>query len=398
METFDVIIVGAGVGGAALALALARAFPLRVLVLEKQAGPGKVNRGDSLLPAVTAQLAAWGVLDRFHAAGARPLGTMQVFHHRRGLLMETPLAGLGLAHPYLVLPHPEIERTLAEAACAQGRVEVRYRWSALGLWDEAGRVAGVRARPEQGDERRLGARLVVGADGATSVVREGLAIPLPRVPYDHAYFGLEMARPPQYHDAMRIELHPDGGVLVVPNPRAQRVGLGVLVHRREQELFRSGTFEAKLAAVRRRSPLLAEGEGYARGAHLYRLCRAHAPRYTARGAALLGDAVHITNPTAGQGMTMAIEDAAALARYAGPALAAGTAELDRALAAYDRERRPGNAALIRWSHWMSRFYALPGDGGDWVRRQVFGLGGSSLGRALQRAIWSRVAARPGGAT
>src|SRR5437868_5398183 len=115
METWDVIIVGAGVGGAALALALTREQFLRVLLLEKQAGPGKINRGDSLLPAVTAQLAAWGALDRFHAAGARQLHSMQVYHHTRGLLLETSLSGLGLAHPYLVLPHQEIERTLTAA-------------------------------------------------------------------------------------------------------------------------------------------------------------------------------------------------------------------------------------------------------------------------------------------
>jgi 2-polyprenyl-6-methoxyphenol hydroxylase-like FAD-dependent oxidoreductase len=169
----------------------------------------------------------------------------------------------------------------------------------------------------------------------------------------------------------------------------------VLVHRRDEELFRCGSLEDKLAAVRRRSPLFAGCRAFARGAHLYKLCRAHAPRYFARGAALLGDAVHVTNPTAGQGMTMAFEDAAALAGCVGPALAAGRrgAALDAALRAYERERRPANAALIRWSHWMSLFYALGGLPGDWLRRRVFALGGSAPGRCLQRLIWSRVASR-----
>src|SRR5207237_9784316 len=134
---------------------------------------------------------------------------------------------------------------------------------------------------------------------------------------------------------------------------------------------------------------------FARGAHLYRLARAHAPRYQSRGAALLGDAVHVTNPTAGQGMTMAVEDAAALARLVGPALEGGVRgpDLDPLLGAYERERRPANAAMIRWSHWMSRFYALGGEGGDWLRRHVFALGRSAPGRWLQRGGWSRVAAR-----
>ncbi len=72
-EEFDLVIAGAGVGGAACALAFAQQCPLRVLLLDRQAGPGKINRGDSLLPTVTAYLSTWGVLDRFRAAGARTL-------------------------------------------------------------------------------------------------------------------------------------------------------------------------------------------------------------------------------------------------------------------------------------------------------------------------------------
>ena len=65
----DVIVAGAGVGGAALALAFA-VRGARVLLVERRAGPGNINRGDSVLPAVTRHLQAWGVLDRL-LAGAR---------------------------------------------------------------------------------------------------------------------------------------------------------------------------------------------------------------------------------------------------------------------------------------------------------------------------------------
>src|SRR5262249_13412376 len=159
----------------------------------------------------------------------------------------------------------------------------------------------------------------------------------------HSYFGVEVTRPAAYEDAMRIELHRDGGVLVVPAP-GERVGLGVLVHAREEELFRAGSLDEKMDAIRRRSPLFAGCRPFGHGAHLYKPGRAHAPRYFARGAALLGDAVHVTNPTAGQGMTMAVEDASALAQHAGPALATGAsgAELDAPLRAYERQRRPAN--------------------------------------------------------
>ena len=395
---FDVVVVGAGVGGAAFALALAHEFPLRVLLIERHSGPGKINRGDSLLPAITAVLERWQALDRCRAAGARELPKMQVFHHRAGLLMETPLDSLGLRHPYLVLPHPEIERALTESGVATGRVEVRYRCQVARLLEEADRVSGVVLKGLDGEDETIRARLVVGADGATSTVRAALGVRLPRRPYDHSYFGVEVERPADYEDAMRVDLHPAGGVLIVPHPGGKSVGLGVLVRQREEELFRCGSLEQKMDAIRRRSPLFADCRPFPHGSNLYKLARAHAPRYCERGVALLGDAVHITNPTAGQGMTMAVEDAAALARHVGPALSAGArgVALERPLRAYERERRPLNAALIRWSHVMASFYAMDGGIGDWLRHRLFALGGTSFGQMVQRQIWSRVASRDSG--
>jgi 2-polyprenyl-6-methoxyphenol hydroxylase-like FAD-dependent oxidoreductase len=310
-----------------------------------------------------------------------------------GLLFQAPLAAPGSAAPYLVLPHPSIERALIDAARATGRVEVRYRCRAARLVDESGRVRGAHLVEDDGATREIATSLVVGADGASSTLRAALGIPLDRAPYDHGFFIVDVDRPPGYEDAMRIELCAAGGILVVPQG-ADRVGLGVLVRRGEEQLFRAGAIEDKLAAIGRRTRLLAGRRAFP-GAHLYQVWRGHAPRYAARGAALLGDSVHVTNPTAGQGMTMSVEDAAALARHVGPALAGGEGErrLDACLEAYERERRPKNDSLIRWSHWMSLLYACDGEIADALRKRTLGLGATRLGQLVQRGIWSRVATR-----
>ena len=388
MSDVDVLVAGGGVGGLTLALALGRAGA-RVAVVERRAGAGNVNRGDSLLPAVTRHLRALGALGRLRAAGARPVTRLEVHHHRAGLLLDGPLVAEGAAAPYLVLPPPALARCLAAAAADTGRVELRFRTRIASLAEERGRVAGAVLR--SGDREELvTARLVVGADGASSTVRALLGIPLPAVPYDHGFFIVDVDRPAGYRDAMRIELHPSGGVLVVPQAGG-RVGLGVLVHEEEEALFRAGHPALLLAAIGRRSPLFRELVAHP-GAHLYRLHRGHAPRYVARGAALLGDAIHVVNPTAGQGMTMAVEDAAALAAHVAPALGSSAA-LDAALAAYEAERRPRNARLLAVSHAMSRFYALRGGLGDGVRRLVFALGGTRPGLSVQAAIFESVATR-----
>jgi len=391
---YDVIIVGAGVGGTACALALVHDRALRVLLIERHPGAGNINRGESLLPPVTALLRRWGALDRCYAAGARPISTMQFFHYRDGLLLNVPLALPNVADPYLVLPHPKVERAFVESAVATGRVEVRYGTRVLSLIKEDGRVQGVLIKGSDGNEQELSCRVVIGADGAKSIVREGLGIEVRRAPYNHSLFIVDIDRPVGMPDVLRTELHPDGGVLVVPG--VNRLGLAAIIRSEHEYLFRSGSIDKRYSHIEHRSPLLADRRPVVEGAHLYKLWRAHAPSYSAHGAVLLGDAVHVINPVMAQGMTMAIEDAASLARHLGTALQnkATTAEIDACFAAYERERRPHNGAIIRNSHWMSLLFALGGPVGNALHRCAFAFASSPLGSFVQDRIWSSFATGP----
>jgi 2-polyprenyl-6-methoxyphenol hydroxylase-like FAD-dependent oxidoreductase len=390
-ESFDVVIAGAGVGGGAAALALAQ-HGLRVLLVEMRPGPGNINRGTSLLPAVTRLLAGWGVLDRFREAGAVPMPGMQVFHHRHGLLFEAPFAEGG--HPYLVLDHPDIERVFAEEGQRTGCVTVRYETRVAALLREGTRVSGALTVSARGRHAQVAARLVVGADGASSVVRRLLDLELPSQPYDTCYFGINFERPPGYRDGMRLHLHPDGGMMIVPN-RPGMVGCAVLVRARDRELFKTGALADKVEAIRLRAPILRTVAPLAANAHLYPLSRAHAPAYGRDGAVLLGDAVHVTHPTGGQGMTMAIEDAAALASHVGPLLARGAQDdaLDRGLSAYEGERHRLNGGLLRASHLMGLCFGYQGAAADAFRLAAFAFCGSPLGRWIQPAVWRRMGTR-----
>jgi 2-polyprenyl-6-methoxyphenol hydroxylase-like FAD-dependent oxidoreductase len=129
-----------------------------------------------------------------------------------------------------------------------------------------------------------------------------------------------------------------------------------------------------------RAPVLAEVAIHREGAHVYELARAHAERYVAGSAVIIGDAAHSTNPTAGQGMTMALGDAGALADLAGPALERGERDLGTVLAAYEARRWPLNEKLVRGSHRLARLYALRGSSWNRVKLAAARALASPLGR------------------
>lgn len=69
------------------------------------------------------------------------------------------------------------------------------------------------------------------------------------------------------------------------------------------------------------------------------------PRWSKGRAVLIGDAVHATSPSAGQGASLALEDAASLAA----ALGAGATDHERAFAAFERERRERVEKIVAYA-------------------------------------------------
>ena len=380
----DVVVVGGGIAGLGLACALTQ-HGLGVMVIEKRRTTGGIHRGDSLLPKATALLHRWGVLDAIRAANARPIGRLEVHARGHGELFATSLVNENAPYPYLVLPHARIESVLMAEALRRGAVIARPAKALGTLTDPLGRVCGVRFEIA-GESREVRARVVVAADGARSVVRRDLGIEGYCHRYDHAYLGLEADRPAAYDDAMRVHLDPAGGLLVMPRP--DRVGLGVLVDSGTARHWMTITDEELARDLTRRAPILSGMKLYRDGAHVYELTRSHADRYVHRGAVIIGDAAHTTNPTAGQGMAMALTDAGALADRLSAAIAAGGAPtaLDLALADYEQTQWPANEAVIRASHRLAVAYGLRGRKCHALETALLRILGSGLGTAIARPI------------
>src|SRR5690349_13751594 len=172
----DVVIVGAGIGGAVLALDLGRRG-WRVALVERESAPPKIARPEILWSPTTDALERYDVAGAIRERASVKLEALEIGGEKPWLRItrhDFEAAGIDAFST-----NPSLTRAiLAEAAVATGNVEVHRGVAVEELLRENGRVAGIRSK-----ELVIEARLVVGDDGGNSVVRTQLGIPIALTPF-----------------------------------------------------------------------------------------------------------------------------------------------------------------------------------------------------------------------
>jgi 2-polyprenyl-6-methoxyphenol hydroxylase-like FAD-dependent oxidoreductase len=176
--THDVVIVGAGIGGAALAYGLAKGG-LDVLMLERSETYADRVRGESFSPWGVVEAQRLGLLPALLAAGGNYVTKMIPYDEvTPGAAAEAAAVPMDIFVPgvpgIMTLPHTTHCQALYDAATGAGVTAVR---GATVRQVEAG------ARPQVVFDAADGpvtarAKLVVGADGRPSGVREAFGVPI----------------------------------------------------------------------------------------------------------------------------------------------------------------------------------------------------------------------------
>lgn len=369
-EETDVVVVGAGGGGAVLALALAQQG-IRTVVVDQAAGPPTGLRGELLQPNGQQVLDRLGVLKSLPETATR---SIRQFHFCRAggeRLCSIDYGDLPPPYNRAIVTLPNVaHHAIVDAIGKQSGAALRYATSFVQLIREGQQVTGVSLQGP-GGPYRIKSRVVVGADGAFSKVRESLAIPADLHLYPEGYLIAMLDSPEALHESFYYVGHKQ--ILGLFPATDNRVYLFYMIPRGAYERIKQEGIPALTQDWTRIAPafasLFANLADWSQTAYMP-TGRVRTPCWVADGAALIGDAAHAMNPHASQGRMQAMVDAMTLADMIPACLAAGDCSAAR-LSAYEAARRPQVTMLQRLADQQVFYWNTGNPLIAWLRDRVF---------------------------
>ena len=370
---FDVVIVGAGGGGAVLGLALAQKG-IAVLGLERQPGPPTGIRGETIQPNGQQILDRLGVLTALTPDAVQPVQRFRFLRVGGGHLCTVDYGALPPPRNHaLVALSNVVHKLILDRLSAQPSAQLWYGAEFRGLLRRDGRVVGVVIR-RAGETASLevAADLVVGADGAHSMVRQAVGIKGEVHRYCHGYLIALLPRPDGMEGEARYYVGRGEILGLFPAPGMRVVSL-YMVKAAMVEATKARGLEAFKARVEAIDPAMAaplKSLTSWQQVGFLPCTRVRADRWVGDGAALIGDAAHAMHPHVSQGRMQAMADAMALAELIKQCRTTGDWSA-QALSGYEAGRRPQVEMLQRLADEQARFWNAADPVRCFLRDRVF---------------------------
>lgn len=308
---FDVVIIGGGLVGASLAAALEHAG-LNIALVEGQPGAGRADTTgwDSRIYAVTPGNAAFlescGAWQALDMARVQAVEQMRVFGDD-GAELDFSAYQIGAPELTFILENRLLQQALWQKLQQQDNLTLFNPARCASL---AWHADHAQLRLEDGREMR--ARLIVGADGRESWVRQQAGISASPTPYQqHGVVANFIAEKAHRGTAFQW-FRPDGILALLPLP--QKMVSMVWSVSPEQSAALLALPPAELCAQ------VAAASHHTLGAlqlvtppAAFPLRVLNLPHIVAPRLALVGDAAHNVHPLAGQGVNLGFRDARELA-------------------------------------------------------------------------------------
>jgi 2-octaprenylphenol hydroxylase len=359
-KQYDIVIVGGGMVGATLACALGET-KLRIAVIDGSA-PAKTESADydlrvsAITPGSKTLFETIGIWDAMRATRVSCIDAMTVWDeggsgsiHFDSAEMAQPCLG------YIVE-----NRVVREAAVDQIQVLHNIDWYCPASVREMDTDAGS-ALVILEDGTELASKLIVGADGATSIVRQWAGIDVRSWSFMQKAIVATVSSSNPHQGVARQRFLATGPLAFLPldDPATCSIVWSADTDRADELLALNDS--AFLAAL---NTAIGDGPGMDLGTletvskrAAFPLYAAHARDYVGERVVLVGDAAHRIHPLAGQGLNLGLADVAALAEV----LAEAWREkrdigCHKTLRRYQRWRRGDNSLMLATMDGFKRLF------------------------------------------
>lgn len=345
-DSYDVLIIGGSMVGAALACALGGS-PLRVGVVEaRRTQPLAPDdefelRVSAITRASQHIFESLGVWQAMQAQRVNPYQEMHVWDASGSGVVHFDCAEVGEPNLGHIIENRVIQSSLLERCDAFTNIHMlcpaqmeRFENGSEGV------------QVTLADGRLLHARMLVGADGRDSQVRELAGIRTRGWAYDQTAVVATVKTELHHRDTAWQRFLPEGPLAFLPLQGGRCSIVWTVTHEHARQLLEldEGQFRQQLAQAFDHVLGSIEHVGV-RASFPLRL--QHAQAYVQPRLALLGDAAHAIHPLAGQGVNLGLLDAAVLAEVLLDALQQGREIGSLAvLRRYERWRKGDNLAMM----------------------------------------------------
>nr|XP_020446572.1 ubiquinone biosynthesis monooxygenase COQ6, mitochondrial [Monopterus albus] len=430
-EVYDVIISGGGMVGSAMACAIGMDPNLvskKILLLE--AGNKKVidkvpetysTRVSSISPGSATLLSGIGAWEHITKMRCKPYKKMQVWDACSDALITFDKENLQEEMAYIVENDIVVAALTKQLDSLSDNVQVKYRSKVVKyMWPmphlAVDSMPWVRVTLANGET--LHTKLLIGADGLNSMVREELGIPTVKWNYDQSAVVavLHLAEPTENNVAWQRFL-PTGPIAMLPLSDTDSSLVWSTSHGLAEELLEldeesfvdainsafwsnenqselietaGSLFRGVLSAIMpsvgspRQLPPSVAGIG-PKTRVMFPLGVGHASEYIRHRVALIGDAAHRVHPLAGQGVNLGFGDVACLTQLLSQAAFNGK-DLGaiQHLLAYETERQRHNLPMMAAVDLMKRLYST--NAAPVVLLRTFGLQATNMLPLLKEQI------------
>jgi 2-polyprenyl-6-methoxyphenol hydroxylase-like FAD-dependent oxidoreductase len=364
---YDIIIVGGGLGGAALGRSLAN-HGIRVLILEREIAFRDRVRGEYMHPWGVTEAKAVGLYDLLR----QTCGYETRFRVNRiiGLpvapprdLVATSPHQVGSLHFY----HPGMQELVLSAAMQAG-ANVQRGVPAIAVMPKPN--LGVRIQSSEG-ERVYNARLVIGADGRTSACRKWGGFTVHHDPDRMIMAGVLLNNLKAPEDSVNVYVNPEHSqfAFTVPlgngrfrcyagfyqQPGRHRLSGSKAVAEFINESVAAGMPAEWFIGAQIAGPLAS-----------FDCADTWVPHPYQEGIALLGDAAACSDPSFGCGLSLVLRDVRVLSN-----LLLAETDWDAAAHSYADEHDHYFGSLHRLTGWMTKLFYEPGPLAAARRKRAF---------------------------